>query len=205
MNGFVKQSYRLGEWLLKLGQLQWYWVFYALKGALVFGLFPATGTVFRILYLWLSEPENELDIKEVFAVYATVNKGELNKLGYLLTVIAFVLLIDLQVSNLFIQSYILHYFLVFLFILVLGTALYVFPIYSRYELAVFNCLKQAFFFFFTNLIETVAMLVGFFLVVVLMTFLPILLVVAGMPFFALPSSWFAYQAMKKVELKKVSD
>lgn len=203
MNGFAKQSVRIGEWLLKLWQLQLFWVLYTLKGGVVLGLFPATGTVFKIVYQWLSEPASDRSIKEVFGTFYRQNMKVLNKLGYGLTAALGVVLLDLQISKQFIHVYLLHYFLVALFILVLGTALYVFPIFARYELSTVNYLKQAFFFFFTNIIETIAMLLGFLLVVIVVTFLPILAVVAGMPLFCLPVSWFAYQAMKKVELRKL--
>lgn len=203
MNGFAKQSVRIGEWLLRLVQLQCYWVFYTLKGGVIFGIFPATGTVFEIVYRWLNEPREEVDIKEVFTGFYGKNSKTLNQLGYILTGALGIIILDLQISKQFIHLYLLHYFLVALFILILGTSLYVFPIFSRYELSTINYLKQAFFFFFTNIPETIAMLLGFFLVIIIVTFLPILAVFGGVPLFSLPISWFAYQAMKKVELKWV--
>lgn len=203
MNGFAKQSVKIGEWLLKLLQLQVFWVLYTLKGGVVLGVFPATGTVFKIVYQWLSEPQKEVVISHFFSGFYRQNVKVLNQLGYSLAAVLGIIILDLKISQQFIHFYVLHYFLVALLILVLGTALYIFPVYSRYELSMINYLKQAFLLFFTNILETIAMLLGFLLVIIIVTFLPVLAVFAGVPLFCLPISWFAYQGMKKVELRKV--
>ncbi|WP_275472103.1 YesL family protein [Vagococcus proximus] len=202
MQGFVKHSYTVGEWILRFLEIQILWIVYVLKGVIAFGVFPATGTVFRIIYLFISEPEEEIDTRSVFKDYYKTNFWELNKLGYIMTALLLVLAIDLRISQAYIGSYFVHYFLLALLILVLGTFLYLFPIYSRYDLSTFSYIKQAFIYFFSNIFETIAILLGFGLLLIITTALPILMIFAGVPLFIIPTSWFVYQAMKKMERKR---
>jgi uncharacterized membrane protein YesL len=71
----------------------------------------------------------------------------------------------------------------------------------RYSLKYREYLRQAAILFFSNIIESIAILVGVFIVVWLYVIFPILLVIAGVPLLIFPIIWFALQAMVKTERK----
>lgn len=204
-NDLMEINYRFGQWLLKLLQIQYYWLDYTLKGLIIGGLFPATATVFYLFHLWFENTQgHDFRISDVFQEqFKRTFKGS-NVLGYLMTFTLIVLWSNLQISKHFIQSPLLHYLLVLLLLLTLGTLLYLFPVYVRYELPCFYYVRQAILLLLLNLLPTLAMLIGFFLVIGVMTFIPILLVFAGVPLIILPISWFALVAIKKTESAKES-
>lgn len=41
------------EWLLELLKLHAYWIVYLFKGAIIFGVFPATAAMYGIVRQWL--------------------------------------------------------------------------------------------------------------------------------------------------------
>ena len=41
MKGLVKTSYTVGEFLLTLIKLQFYWIVFTLKGGIILGIFPS--------------------------------------------------------------------------------------------------------------------------------------------------------------------
>lgn len=204
-NDLMEINYRFGQWLLKLLQIQYYWLGYTLKGLIIGGLFPATATVFYLFHLWFENTQGrDFRISDVFQEqFKRTFKGS-NVLGYLTSFALILLWSNLQISKHFIQSPLLHYLLVLLLLLTLGTLLYLFPVYVRYELPCVYYFRQAFLLLLLNLLPTLAMLIGFFLVIGVMTFIPILLVFTGVPLLILPISWFALVAIKKTESAKES-
>lgn len=200
MKNLTEKSYHIGEFLLELVQLQMYWLLFSLKGGIILGVFPATATVVQyFLYKFEEKPLEEASLYQWFNIQFKQSFKVTNQLGWISTVVLLVLRIDLQVSRYFIQNKGVHFLLLFLLVLVLGTNLYLFPSYLRYQLTFFQYFKQAFFLFLSTIPETIAMIVGIFLLTMVNVLLPILTVVALVPLFVLPITWFAYRGMLKIE------
>lgn len=201
MKGIIKGSYVLGQTIIDGLHLQLLFLLYTLRGGVIFGLFPALASVFQVIYLFLIRGKDSVKIKESFQVFYKQYFKMSNYLGYTLAGMGLFLAFDLRVSKTFIQSAIIHYGLILLLVLFLGACLFVYPVLCRYELTYRQYLRQAVGLFFTNLIESIAMLFGTFLVLSIYVAFPILLVIAGVPLFVFPSIWFGLQAMKKMEDK----
>lgn len=201
MKGIIKGSYVLGQTIIDGLHLQLLFLLYTLRGGIILGLFPALASVFQVIYLFLVRGKDSVKVKESFQQFYKQYFKMSNYLGYTLAAIGLFLAFDLRVSKTFIQSAIVHYGLIVLLVLFLGACLFVYPVLCRYELTYKQYLRQAVGLFFTNIIESIAMLFGTFLVLSIYVAFPILLVIAGVPLFIFPSIWFGLQAMKKMEEK----
>lgn len=201
MKGIIKGSYVLGQTIIDGLHLQLLFLLYTLRGGIILGLFPALASVFQVIYLFLVRGKDSVKVKESFQQFYKQYFKMSNYLGYTLAAIGLFLAFDLRVSKTFIQSAVIHYGLIVLLVLFLGACLFVYPVLCRYELTYRQYLRQAVGLFFTNIIESIAMLFGTFLVLSIYVAFPILLVIAGVPLFIFPSIWFGLQAMKKMEEK----
>ena len=201
MKGIIKGSYVLGQTIIDGLHLQLLFLLYTLRGGIIFGLFPALASVFQVIYLFLIRGKDSVKIKESFQQFYKQYFKMSNYLGYTLAGMGLFLGFDLRVSKTFIHSALIHYGLILLLVLFLGACLFVFPVLCRYELTYRQYLRQSVGLFFTNIIESIAMLFGTFLVLSIYVAFPILLVIAGVPLFVFPSIWFGLQAMKKMEDK----
>lgn len=203
MNGIVKVSYSLGSKIIQGILLQVYFLLYSLRGGVVLGVFPALSAISAILYHTILDKEWK-KISIVYKKYYQENFKLSNQLGYTFLLIGLILTLDLKVSTTYLKQPVIHFVLIFMMILILGTALFIFPSLSRYQLGYKNHIRQAFILFFSNLVESIAILLSFFIVIFLCVTFPILLIVAGIPLFMFPIVWFSIQAMKKSE-EKVKD
>lgn len=199
MKGIIKGSYVLGQRIIDGLILQFLFIVYTLRGGVILGFFPALAAVFQVIYLALIHKGGKF--KVTFQQFYKENFKISNQLGFTAVALCLFLWMDLRISGNYIQLPVLHYLLILLFILGLGTSLFLFPVVCRYSLTYLGYLRQAAILFFTNLIEAIAMLVGVFIVVWLYVMFPILFIVAGVPLLLFPIIWFALQAMVKTERK----
>ena len=198
MNGIMKISYKVGQTLLTLIKLQLYWLLFTLKGGIILGLFPATTVVL--------DYSLQVFNKKPFALkYDVLNEKwkqyfkDTNILGFVMLLIVAVLYVDLRISQHFIKSVIIHYFLIFLLIIAFGTFIYVFPSYIRYDMPTLKHIKQAFLLLITNIFDVIAIALGLWLVTALIVFIPVLSLVAFIPLLTIPIAWFSLISMKKIE------
>lgn len=205
-NGFVKLNYNLGQVILKGVALQLLFILYSLRGLIIFGFFPALFTSFKIVYEELlhyyDKERKELYFSDYQSMYRTFFKKyftETNKLGWMILIVGLFFLLDFKMSETFIQSSIFHLLLLILFSLYLGVSLYVFPVFSRYEMKTFHYFKQAFFILISNIINMIAIVIGLILITLIFTIFPVLSLVMGVPLLIFPISWFSLQAFMRIE------
>lgn len=199
LRGIIKLSYVIGQMLIQGVIYQLYFLLYALRGVIVLGVFPSLAAVFQSLYNQLRHGENVK--RENFEEYYKDYFKIANQLGYTYLAILGFLWFDLRVSGTFIHSAVLHFILLVFFVFALGTSLYVFPALCRYELTYKQYLQRSVILFLSNLVGTLAMLVGVFAGTFLVTLFPILLFVATVPIYVLPLIWFGMQGMERAESK----
>ena len=113
MKGLVKTSYTVGEFLLTLIKLQFYWIVFTLKGGIILGIFPATALVIDYYLQSFNHTPFTLSYQSLNQKWRAYLK-ETNILGYLMTGVLAVLYLDLRISQHFIGSTFLHFFLIFL-------------------------------------------------------------------------------------------
>lgn len=198
-NGMVKVTYSLGEFLINLMKLQAFWLFGTLKGGIIFGIFPATATVMQAFFVLFEKKELTPHLFPWFNEQYKHNFKRSNILGFIENAVLAVLWIDVRVAGQLLKNQAAHLALLVFFVFALLVGLFLFPAFLRYELKTFNYFKQAFFIVISSFVETLAMVIGIAVVTVLSTVFPILLLVALIPLFLFPISWFSLQAMRKIE------
>ena len=199
LKGIIKGSYNIGEKIIEGCKYQLLFFLYLLRGGIIFGLFPSIAAVFQSLYTQIRDKQT-LSAKE-FSLYYKKHFKISNQLGFTSLSVLLFLWIDLRISAIYIQQPILHFFLLCLFIFILGASLYLFSALTRYELSYFQYLQRAFLLFFCNLIETIAILFGLYLSSIVLALFPALFFIAAVPIYGLPIVWFGLQAMEKAEKK----
>lgn len=198
-NGMVKVTYSLGEFLIALIKLQLLWFFYTCKGGIIFGIFPATVSVMKAFFDLFETKGIPTHFADTFRQQYQKNFKQSNLLGYVELLLLGILWIDIRVAGQLLKNQGIHIALLILFIFTLLVGLFLFPAFLRYNLKTFHYFKQAFFIVISSFIETLAMVIGIAFITALTTFFPVLMLVALIPLFVLPVSWFSLQAMRKIE------
>lgn len=192
------------DWVTRIALLNVLWIVFTLLGAVIFGLFPATVATFTIARKWVS---GETDIPVVNTFWNSYKKDFVqgNLLGYLLSVVAYVLYLDfvfltVSPSNAVYLLTIPFVLITFIFTL---TVLYVFPVFVYYDMKLFQVLKSAFFIMLLHPLQTLIMIIGCLgLFVILWTFQG-LAIFFGPAVLAVVIMMPAYKAFQKVKYKNM--
>lgn len=198
--GLFDLSYRLGDYLLVVIRLHVLWFFFVLRRGIIFGFFPATAAVIRYFFELFAKKPLPAELYRWFKQQTAKNFWRSNQLGWLQIAILLLLWIELRISSTFLQNVFLHFGLTVLFISSLLISFYLLPVFVRYHLPFWAYFKNAFLLMIVSVPQTIAMILGVFLVTFAATFLPILLFIAFIPLLLWPISWFSYQAIQKTEL-----
>jgi uncharacterized membrane protein YesL len=199
MSGF----YSISEWIMRLAYLNILWVCFSLIGLIVFGFFPATVATFAVTRKWVM---GESDIP-VFKTFWSTYKSEFlksNLLGLTLAAIGCILYMDFRISVdsasiigkiLFIPLLVL----IFLYSLLL---LYVFPLFTHYDIKVFHVIKNALLMMVLHPLSTIMMVISNIVVYFAMTLLPGLIPFFGVSSWSFLLTWCAHYAFAKNQQKK---
>src|SRR5690625_362565 len=91
--GLFGSIYRGSEWIMRLAYLNILWIAFSLMGLVVFGLFPATVSMFAVTRKWVMGDTEIPIFKTFWASYKTEFK-QANIVGYIILVIGFFLYFD---------------------------------------------------------------------------------------------------------------
>jgi uncharacterized membrane protein YesL len=199
-NSLFSFHYSLGTILIFLIKLNFFWFLFSLRGGIILGVFPATSSVINLLIHSFETREIPTELYNSFKLNYVTTFKEINLLGYSYLFALVIFYIDVRIAGQILNNPFIHGFLLSLLFLFFLTGLHLFPCFTRYDLSFFNYFKQSFFIMISNIIETIAIIIGLLLTIVITTFLPILVVVSIISFSLLPISWFSLQAMKKIEI-----
>src|SRR5690625_124019 len=143
------------DWVTRIALLNILWIAFTILGLGFLGLFPATTATFIIARKWVS---GETDIPVVKTFWNSYKKDFVqgNLLGYLLSVVAYVLYLDfvfltVSPSNAVYLLTIPFVLITFIFTL---TVFYVFSVFVYYYINFFYVLKIDFFILFFILLYT---------------------------------------------------
>ena len=197
--------YKFTVWISRLAILNLIWLGCSLLGLVVFGFFPSTVAMFIVLRSWLRGEDD----RPIFSTYWQAFRANfLAANGYGL----FIALIGAIVySNLIFMSLNESGTMLFLqiplytFVIFVGlTLLYLFPVYTHYDLGFFQTFKQAFLIMVIQPLQTLMMIIGVGASIVVMWFIPGLTFFFGGSFIALLTMATCYQSFQAIEQKQKS-
>ncbi|MCF6409982.1 YesL family protein [Pseudalkalibacillus salsuginis] len=198
MAGIMGKVNVLLEWMIKLTYINILWGIFTIVGVGIFGIVPATVSLFAVMRQWLKG--NEPKTFEVFKTYYIKEFFKSNKLGFCLTVLGFILYFDLSFfrSMNHIIFLILTYFTFLLIVLYLSLLLIIFPLYVHQNLKISQYLKNGFYIVMSNPMVPVLIFAGVLGINALIFFVPGLI-----PFFAISAPalfimWFANKLFIKL-------
>ena len=202
MNGFVGGFYKISEWIMRLAYINLLWIMFTIMGLGLFGLFPATISMFTVIRKWLMG----FDDIPIFKTFWTSYKKEFlksNLLGLLIMVTGYVLYIDLYFlgrADGFIS--VIYYPTFLLSIGFILTICYIFPTFVHFDVSVFQVVKNSFLIMLMNPLSTIMMVIGSIAVYMLMTTLPGLIPIFGGSVLAFVIMWSAFLAFTRIERQR---
>lgn len=202
-NQFVTTNLTIGQIIINSLKLHFLTLLYILKGGIILGFFPAMFALVKVLYqVALQKQTKEVAHSPFTTTYKTFYRRYFkttNYLGYLLSLVFLILLIDFKANRLFLNALPLQIFLIILFVINLVFFLYLPVIFSRYQLPFMAYFKQAFLMIINSPLNLIAALIGFALSNVIFVVFPLLLPLAGLPISLFLPVWFITQACLTVE------
>lgn len=201
LNGAFKWIFDMGNWLFKFIYLHTLWIIFSILGLGVFGIFPATASVFTVARKWLEEGEDVPIFQTFFHSYKSIF-FQASGLGYMMTALGLFFAYDFMISREYIESVVIHVFLIFILFLFVLTVCYIFPVYVRYNLRFFMYIKQSLLVALARPLESIGMLLSILLLYYMLILLPFLFVMAGSSIVAFLIMALAYHAFVKIEARK---
>ncbi|WP_066188294.1 YesL family protein [Gracilibacillus timonensis] len=161
------------EWIAKIAYLNILWLGFSLLGAVIFGVFPATVTMFIILRKWLMGNIDEWNIKMFYTIY----KKEFiksNVLGLTITVTLFLFYVNIQYMSFYQNSFhdLIKFPLTMVMIVVGLTLLYVIPVYVHYQISLKEVFKYSFYLMSTHPLINLGLLICITLTIAFLFVLP---------------------------------
>lgn len=196
----MKTIYTIGSLLLLGLKLQVYFLIKTLMGGIVLGIFPAFFGTFRILWECMSEQDiHHVYLKKELKKFDKKEFIKVNIIGYIFAVIIYILVLNMQISRYFIQINILHWFILFVLILIISIAIYVIALFTKYDLPIRQYIFQGFLCSIVGIFETIAIFLGFGLAIGIGFVIPPISFFIGIPLVILPHAWFSRAAVARFE------
>jgi len=197
----IQKIYKIGNLFILGMKLQGYFLWKLISGGIILGIFPALLGLYRLIYQYINDKNNR-DIK-ILTEMRKSNKKEfwqINGLGFLFLIGSGILFINLNISRQYFQNGLYHLFLLMFLGLYLGASHFVIPIFAKYELPLKQYIYQAFLFFLINILETIAIILGVTLSLMICFLVPIVGFLTGIPLILTPYVWFSKAAVEKAEI-----
>lgn len=202
--GFMStRFYRIMQWIWWLAYLNLLWLGFTVLGLGFLGIFPATVALYAVLRKWLT---NETDIS-IFKVFWQTFKQDFlraNILGYILVVFGFIVWYNYQYLKIISgveHTIILIFWIVFVVLFVL-LVIFLFPIYSHFELPLLQYLKTTIKIALSSPLALVTVAIGLWLALQIFSTIPGLI-----PFYSISIPgwlimWATLHALRRIERKK---
>ncbi|ERL65725.1 DUF624 domain-containing protein [Schleiferilactobacillus shenzhenensis] len=209
--GIIRLSVKVGQILLLGVKLQLLFLLFALRGAVVLGVFPALAACAKLILRRMEKRPDEVGAlfgtardtwPALYAEFRTFYQQafwEMNGIGYLGLLAVAALVVDLAVNQAFLHSAVLQWGLIVLLVGVLSYWLYVLTIYARYQLHFWQYFRQALIISVAHFTNTLAIVIGSVAATALLVLFPALSLVALVPLYLTPTVWFSYQSCQRVE------
>jgi uncharacterized membrane protein YesL len=145
MEGFMRSFYSISVWIIKFAYVNLLWIAFTFLGFFFFGFFPSTTAMFAVVRKWVLK---QYDIP-VFKTFWLTYKKEFSKsnlLGLIVMLVGILLYSNIRIVEATTVQvvkllYIPNIIVIFLFFL---TLLYVFPVFSHFDVRLVVGVKNAF-------------------------------------------------------------
>lgn len=200
LNGLTGIIYQIGVWTIRLFYTNLLWFVFTLLGLGIFGIMPATVSLFAVLRQWVLKKE-EFPIFKRFLYHYRKEFVKSNLFGLLFLVVGFIIRVDIiflsESSTLMLQ--ILSGVMLCIGLLFIIILLYFFPIYVHFDISFTQHIKYAFIIGISQISSTIMMIVGLIAVFCLYWYVSGLIPLFFMSLFSLNLMWFGYRSFVKIE------
>ncbi|MRG87864.1 YesL family protein [Salinibacillus xinjiangensis] len=205
MSRLMSGLYEASEWISRLAYLNILWVLFTLGGLVVFGIFPATASVFTITRYWVMGKEDIPLFKTFWNSYKE-NFGKVQIIGYVLVAIGAILYYDYQFFSekegpMFFVIELLTGSIIFIFSLVV---LFIFPVFTHYKLKTIEYFKNTLLISLSQLLLSIVMFIVTGLLVYALSSFSGLLLFFGLSLPAYWITWVAQIIFKRLEELKTA-
>lgn len=194
---FSKMAYKL----MTLAYINLLWILFSIVGLGIFGLFPATTAMYAITRKIIIG-ENNPKIFSMFWIYFKKDFLKANGFGVIIVITVYILYLDFMFV---VQKNDFQFLLpVFLFILIafIVTLIFLFPVYTHFNLRFFQYIKQSFFIAITSPVELMAIIASAIAIYFLLTLFPGAIPLFSGSIFAYISTYLSFRAFERIEKKK---
>ncbi len=123
-------------WIWELLKLNFLWIIYIFRGAIIFGLFPSTAALYAVAKSWVRGEEHEVKLN-LYTQYYRANFKNSNQIGWIALFMSYIIYLNMTIAP-YLQSPIgkvLLYGLMIFFMILTGLLwLYCFPTIVTYKL-----------------------------------------------------------------------
>lgn len=190
-NGLADKIYVLCNWIAKLIYLNILWIAFSLLGLLVAGFFPATIAMFSVTRKWLMKEDTPI-FKTFWKTYSE-DFLKANMLGYILTVIGYILFLEFKFFQITANPIYRPVALLFIVLLVIYVAmiLFVIPMFVHYEMKLHKYIKYAFLMAMGRIVQSFVMIMGSVILYFIFSQIPGLIPFLSGSIFSLLLMWIA--------------
>src|SRR5699024_2223934 len=200
LNGLTGIIYQIGVWTIRLFYTNLLWFVFTLLGLGIFGIMPATVSLFAVLRQWVLKKE-EFPIFKRLLYHYRKELVKSNMFGLFFLVVGFIIRVDIiflsESSTLMLQ--ILSGVMLCIGLLFIIILLYFFPIYVHFDISFTQHIKYAFIIGISQISSTIMMIVGLIAVFCLYWYVSGLIPLFFMSLFSLNLMWFGYRSFVKIE------
>ncbi|MBM7570324.1 YesL family protein [Aquibacillus albus] len=197
--------YKICMWLMRFAYLNLLWLVFTLIGLVFLGFFPATSAMFSIERKWI----HGQDDTPIFAAFWKEYKHrfiQVNCIGFLLSFFGLLIYINYQMI-----SSVKHLLADVISLLLLGLAflyvivvIYIFPVYSHYNVKFFDYFKHAFFVGISSPLMTLLIGVSVMFFLYFSNIFPGIIPVFTGSCLSFITMWFAHCAFMRIEQKHLN-
>ncbi|OZU88346.1 hypothetical protein CIL03_11895 [Virgibacillus indicus] len=201
MGGWDKFN-TIAMWMLKIAYLNLLWILFTFTGLIVFGLFPATGSMFEIVRKWMNQ---ERDVRIFHEFWKNYRKEFIRLNGFALIFIAVGYFLYYDITFLRINSgefQLLIPVLIFIGVSYFITLLFFFPVYVHFDLKFFQYIKQSFLIAMTSPLEILLMIISVIALYIAVLFLPGIIPLFTGSVLAIAITFLSKRAFRRIERKK---
>ncbi|GHH99952.1 YesL family protein [Neobacillus kokaensis] len=203
-NGLVGKFYTFAERVMRIAQFQLLWIAFSLCGGIVLGTMPATIGLFTVMRKWLQGNEDNQSYVKIYWNTFRKEFWKANLIGLIFTIIGFLIYMNFSLIR---YTHGIVYWLLVIFVFMISILFvillfYIFPVYVHFENKFSRYFSLSILIGMSFPFHTALMIIGFYLVYLLLLFIPGLIPFLSIGLFSLVSMWVSMKVFHSMEVKK---
>lgn len=196
--------YAVTDWMVKLGYLNILWVSFTILGLGIFGLFPASFSVYAIVRKWL-DGERNINFFKTFKNYYFKEFFKTNLLGVIISILITLFALNIIFYTGFEHriSDILMSLFGALLIITITLVLYLLPLFVSVRLKFFDYFKATIYIIITHPVQALILLIFTPVYGMILLNLPFLIPFFSVSIFAVISTWIVRNSFTPL-IRKIS-